>query len=248
MKRLPLLAPAALLVALGAALAVLPARWLIGLVPDDWPMAIVDASGSVWRGQALVAVGPAGMRRTLPDPFAWRWQWRSGTGPVAAVEHPWLQGPLALAPRWNGVRVGAQTLRLPATALAAAGAPLNTLAPRGSLELSWPSRDIGGTMAAGSLLQLTWRDAGSALSRVQPLGSYQAALSVDDKSAVALQLRTLAGPLRIEGSGGYAQGRLRFAGQAQAAPGSDAATRDALDPLLRMLGPRRDGVTRLQFP
>src|SRR5690606_19992022 len=132
---LPILAAAA---ALAAALAVLPARWLIWAIPPDWPLAVVDATGTVWNGRVRLALGQPGLRRTLPDPVAWQWHWVAGVGISARVSHPWLTAPVEIAPGLGGARLGKGGLRLPATALLAAGAPFNTLEPGGELALSWP--------------------------------------------------------------------------------------------------------------
>ncbi|VGO08800.1 General secretion pathway protein N [plant metagenome] len=247
MRRL-LMPLAALLVALCAALAVLPARWMMAWVPETLPFALVDASGSLWRGQALVAVGPPGQRRTLPDPLQWRWTLASGWQPAMAVTHPWLAGPLQLRPTVSGMAVSAQTLRLPATTLMAAGAPLNSLSPGGELRASWPAQVLRARPAAGPLLTLDWLDASSARVRIQPLGSYRAQVSAQEDGAIALKINTLNGPLRVEAEGALTRGRLsRFAGTAQAAPDSDPATREALAPLLGLVGPSRNGVTQLRL-
>ncbi|OZI63086.1 type II secretion system protein N [Bordetella genomosp. 11] len=239
---------AAVLVALVAAVATLPARWLLLAVPANALLVPVDASGTLWNGQARLAVGPPGMRRTLPQPVSWSWHWLAGIGPAARVTHPWLRGPLEIAPRPGGTRLGQGTLTLPAATLAAAGAPLNTIEPGGQLALSWPALDLGDPPSKGALLQLTWSNASSARVRVQPLGDYQAALAADGAGGLDLQVHTVRGALRVEGHGQDRDGRWRFEGQARPAPDTDAATRDALEPLLGVLGAYRNGVSQLRFP
>ena len=54
------------LLAICAALYVLPARWIMVMVPDGWPLAVVDASGTIWSGNATVAIGAQEQQRTLP--------------------------------------------------------------------------------------------------------------------------------------------------------------------------------------
>ena len=66
-----------LLVAGIAALAVLPARWLMPWVPESWPLSIVGADGTVWQGRATIAVGVQGRMRTVPTPIAWRLVWEA---------------------------------------------------------------------------------------------------------------------------------------------------------------------------
>ncbi|OZI20995.1 hypothetical protein CAL26_26495 [Bordetella genomosp. 9] len=243
-----LLPAGAACVALVAALAVLPARWLLRAFPADGPISVVDASGSVWNGQAQVAVGPPGLRRTLPQAFSWRWHWAAGVGPAAQFTHPWLATPVEVAPGLRGIRLGQGRLNLPADALTAIGAPLNTLEPGGQLALAWPAMDLGALPPGTSPLQLTWTQASSTLVRVQPLGDYQASLSADPQGHLDLRIRTLRGALRVDGQGRDQAGRWRFDGQASPAPDTDTATRDALQPLLSALGNYRNGVSQLRFP
>ncbi|CAM3358310.1 Type II secretion system protein N [Bordetella sputigena] len=243
-----LLPAAAVCVALVAALAVLPARWLLRAFPTDGPITVVDAAGSIWNGQAQVAIGAPGLRRTLPEPFSWRWHWVSGIGPAAQLAHPWLATPVEMAPGPHGIRMGQGRLTLPADALTAIGAPLNTLEPGGQLALAWPALELGALPPAASPLQLTWTQASSARVRVQPLGDYQASLSADAQGRPDLRIRTLRGALRLDGHGQDQSGRWRFVGQAGPAPDTDTATRDALEPLLSALGSYRNGVSQLRFP
>ncbi|WYX59984.1 hypothetical protein WJ967_23135 [Achromobacter xylosoxidans] len=123
--------------------AVLPARWLLALQPDDAPLVLADAAGTLWNGAAWIALGPPGARRMLPQPLHWQWRWSSLT---LELSHPWLQGPLRAGLGWDGVAVSAQSLRLPATVLPALGAPWNTLAPEGTLEISWQALRLGAAL------------------------------------------------------------------------------------------------------
>ncbi|WZB65642.1 type II secretion system protein N [Achromobacter xylosoxidans] len=77
--------------------AVLPARWLLALQPDDAPLVLADAAGTLWNGAAWIALGPPGARRMLPQPLHWQWRWSSLT---LELSHPWLQG--RYAPAWAG--------------------------------------------------------------------------------------------------------------------------------------------------
>src|SRR5690606_41381651 len=81
--------------AVAAALVVLPASWLAAALPAHWPLAIVDTQGTVWKGTAAVAIGPAHQRRRLSEPL--RWEWSFSRGPQLAIQHRWLSGPLTLA-------------------------------------------------------------------------------------------------------------------------------------------------------
>ncbi|MEI2414711.1 type II secretion system protein N [Orrella sp. JC864] len=243
-----LLPLAALLVALAAALALLPARWLMAWIPAHWPVAVVDAAGSIWQGSALVAVGPPGMRRTLPEAVRWHWRW-SAQGPAMRIVHPWLAGPVILAPGLAGLHVSAQSLRLPATTLAALGAPLNTLEPGGQLTAAWPALRLPGPPPEGAVLTLQWLDASSARVPIQPLGSYRARLLGREDGSLALLIDSQKGPLLVQAEGQLKRSRLvRLDGTVQ--PAADAAPeiREALVPILGLLGPRKNDVTTLKLP
>ena len=249
MKARRILLPlAALGLASACALAVLPARWLMAWLPDGLPLSIADASGSIWNGRALVALGPPGLQRTLPDSVQWQWQWH-GLAPAVRVSHPWLAGPLLLEIGLGAVRVSAQSLRLPASTLAIVGAPLNTLEPSGQLSAAWPALTLGAGPIAGPLLTLQWTDAASSRVRVRPLGSYRAQFTGQGDGTVALKIDSPKGPLLVEAQGTLARSRLRgFSGTARPAPNLDPDTREALLPLLSLLGPSKNDIPTLRLP
>ena len=227
------------LVALAAALAVLPARWLIAILPAQWPVAVVDASGTIWRGSALLALGFPEARSTLPAPVEWRTKWDGG--PLVEIRHPWLDGPLGLRLQTNGFLLSGRTLKLPASTLAQLGAPFNTLRPTGELRLKWPSLRLNGNIPAGEILDAEWRDAGTALSLLKPIGHYRVRLAGAAGGAVTLALSTLSGPLAVEGSGRWtARAGFSFDGVARPAPNASPEARAALQSTLSALG-RRSG-------
>jgi general secretion pathway protein N len=225
---------AAGLVAAVAALAVLPARWLIWLQDRDARIGIADAAGTIWNGTAIIELGPPGMRRTLPQPVSWHLGWGG-----AQVTHPWLAGPLQVSLHWNGLGIGPQSLRAPADVLAALGAPFNTLNPSGQLEARWQAWNPGDN-APGPVLDAHWRDAGSALSRVRPLGNYRLSVTRNAAGALELALTTEGGALELQARGAWHDGRLQLQGSAR--PAADAAdgARAGLEALLSAIG-RREG-------
>jgi general secretion pathway protein N len=148
------------------------------------------------------------------------------------LAHPWLAAPLSLSLGAGAAALAAGSAELPAAALAALGAPFNTVRPGGVLELRWSDFDLRGGALAGEL-QIDWRAAQSALSTVAPLGDYRLSVSGAGDGA-RLRLDTLSGPLRLEGSGSLRDGRVRFNGIASVQP----EMRAALNGLLGVLGPR----------
>ncbi|CAM4050801.1 type II secretion system protein N [Kerstersia similis] len=234
------------LVALAAALAVMPARWAMVLLPASLPLAIVDASGSIWSGSATIAIGPEGRRRTLPDPLSWTLNWRQG--PVADLRHPWLGGPVTLAPGWRGLAINAQSLRLPASTLTAFHAALDTIGPGGELQLNWPATLLGAALPPGTrLLDIQWRNASSDLTPVKPFGSYDLTVTQDTDNRVKLTLATRQGPLRLQGDGTVTRKGLAFQGTAEVEASASPDVHGALNELLAALGPRTGNQTRLNF-
>lgn len=234
-RRTVALSALSLLIALLAALTVMPARWLVRVLDPALPIAIANAGGTIWNGTALVAIGPPENRRLVPGAVTWHWGWGG-----VDVRHPWLAGPLHLQPSWRGLGISGQSLHAPADALAALGAPFNTLAPSGRLELKWQAYAPGDSGAA-PLFEAQWLDAGSALSTVQPLGNYRLLANRTAKGDVVLKLSTLQGRLRLQADGSWDGTRLRLEGVAEPAPEASDNEKIALDPLLTALG-RRSGA------
>lgn len=226
--------------AAAAALAVLPARWLLAVLPDQAPVTLADASGTLWRGSVWIALGPPGARRMLPQPLQWQWRWDAL---ALEISHPWLQGPLRASPGWNGLSVPAQSLRAPASILSALGAPWNTIAPQGTLEIRWQPLRLGAALPSGPLAELRWRNASTALAPVAPVGTYLLRVQ-GGKSGATLALSTESGLLDVTGQGSASgRGGLKFQGQATYAGSAREAERAALDGLLSALGRRSGDVT-----
>ena len=224
---------------LAAGVSVLPARWLLAVQPADTLVSLADASGTLWRGSAWVALGPPGSQRVLPQPVQWLWRWDAMT---LDIKHPWLQGPLRAKVGWTGLSLPAQSLLVPATVLPALGAPWNTLAPEGMLEINWQPLRLGGELPAGNIADLRWRNAATALTSLTPVGTYLLRLQGAGKSGATLALSTESGMLMVTGQGSANASGMRFEGQATFAPAATQAQRAALDGLLSTLG-RRSGDT-----
>jgi general secretion pathway protein N len=228
-------------VACTAALCLLPARWVIAWIPDSSPVLITDASGTLWEASATMAVGVGGLRRSLPDPVQWHLGLKGG--PHLVVAHPWLRGPLTMALSWRGLRMSAQSLQLPASALATVHGMFNTLDPGGEVLLEWPELYLGrGAVAAANgtrLLSAQWRNATSALTHIRPMGQYTLVLSQGGNDNIALALATNKGPWMMEGTGTLSRsGRVRFDGKAWVHESASADTHAALQGVLDAIGPR----------
>lgn len=230
-----------------AVLWVLPARWAMAWIPDSSPIVLTNASGTLWNAHASVAVGVGGLRRGLPDPVHWRLAFDGG--PTLIVRHPWLQGPLTIAPSWRGMRVSAQTLQLPATVLPAFHAVFNTLDAGGDVHLAWPELVVGREVHSDGkdLLNVHWRNASSSLSRVRPMGDYTLVLTPGSNHDMGLSLSTARGPLVLEGAGTLTRTGARLDGKAYVQSSAPADIEAGLRNLLAAMGPRSgpDGSTLL---
>lgn len=251
---------ASLAAVLGLLIALLlfaPAKWLAAALgqASGGQVQLVNPRGSVWDGQAdLLLTGGDGSRTqsALPEGLRWRLRpsWHEG-GPALAIG---LQAPcctpqpvqLRLRPGFGGtsLSVAAFDSRWPAELLSGLGTPWNTLRLQGDLVLR--SGGMGALLSEGRVrlqggLDIDALDVTSRLASIRPLGSYRASLRAEgDGHSARLDVQTLNGALLLQGSGQWVGGRLRFAGDAQAAPGSE----EALSNLLNIVG-RRDGSRSL---
>lgn len=244
MRRLVIWLLAAALGAGATVLAFFPAAWLGAALEREsgGRLTLLEPQGTLWRGSALLG-GAAGARAAVAPLLPGRVAWQLSPLVLLGVLELRLEQPDALAQplrvrgSWSRWQLSPGALALPAERLAALGAPLNTLAPSGALRLSWDALEIAREPAGLSVsgrTTLELRDMASALSALRPLGSYEMALDWQAGQA-RLGLRSLRGPLLLDGGGTLRGGRLQFSGQAQAAPGYE----ESLANLLNLLGQRR---------
>jgi general secretion pathway protein N len=222
----------------------LPAAWLGPLVERQTGgrLTLGDAQGTLWRGSAFVGGAPGeggSVTPLLPGRFSWRLSPLVLFGQVNMdlANDKALAQPVRISGSWSQWQVSAGELLLPAEGLAGLGAPLNTLAPSGTIRLSWNLLDIarqGQTVAVQGRTVLSLTDMGARMSPIKPLGSYEMAMDWRGQQA-DLILRTVRGALLLSGSGTLENGRLRFSGQASAAQGYE----DTLGNMLNLLGQRR---------
>jgi general secretion pathway protein N len=179
--------------------------------------------------------------RVVPGLNQLRVELQPANSPPANAEAPAPAGSaLPALPALPALLLG----QWPASLLSGLGTPWNTLQPRGTLQVATRGVTI-------ELIQGRWVFAGRAeigltgmssrVSTLDELGNYQIELQGDPRGqAATVQLSTRSGALQLNGSGQWAASRLRFSGQASAAPGSEAA----LNNLLNIIG-RRQGALSL---
>lgn len=224
-----------------------PAQWLAVRVAGatGGQVLLQDARGTVWNGSARVVLtgGPGSSdAAALPSRLQWRLRPSPGGAHVVLSTDCCTPEPLALDWRvgWNSrsLRVGDGRSQWPASLLAGLGTPWNTLQLEGELEVRTDSLLLdwaAGRLSVAGGAELTAQRMASRLTTLRPMGSYRLALSGGD--VPTLQLSTLDGPLRLSGTGQWVASKLRFTGEASAAPEREAA----LSNLLNIIG-RRNGA------
>ena len=224
-----------------------PARWLAAAVAQasGGRLQLLEPAGRVWAGSARLALAGGADSRdraALPGRLHWRLA-PTLTGLQARFNLDCCtpQGLLLRAsPRWGGVQLqlADSASHWPAAVLAGLGTPFNTIDPEGELELL--TQGLAATWLAGRLqlagsATLTARALSSRLSTLRPMGSYQLVLR-GGGGDIGVSLSTLEGGLRLSGRGHWVGTRLRFQGEASAAPGLQGQ----LANLLNILGRRQD--------
>ena len=226
------------------AMAFFPAAWLSILVEKQTAgrLTLGDAQGTLWQGSAFIGAAPGGndpIAPLLPGRFTWRLsptvllgQVDAELENVAALSHP-----VKVTGSWHQWQVSPAVVTLPAERLAALGAPLNTLQPSGEMSLSWQLLQLArqnGNIEMTGTMNLEMHDIASRLSPIKPLGAYDLEFDWYGPQAT-VTLKTINGPMLLNGSGMFRNGRLQFSGTAEAEAGQE----ENLANLLNLLGQRR---------
>jgi len=192
----------------------------------------------------------------MPLPTRLSWNFSSGfdTGLMRLVMRAQIKSecctpePLQLAVSigWQGIRIDVanQQSQWPAHWLIGLGSPWNTVQPQGSMQLRtenlmWQSN--AGAPKIQGVAELTLSQLATPLSTLRPLGTYR--LRVQGGDTMALTLATIEGGLQLSGNGQWANGRLRFKGEARAQPAFEAA----LSNLLNILGQRQGAISIMEL-
>ena len=244
MRRLLIWSLAGMISAALTALMLFPANWLASLVETQTAgrLTLGDAQGTLWRGSAFIGGAAGGsdpVTPLFPGRFAWRLSPTVLLGSVdAELENAAaLSQPVSVTGDWHQWQVSPAAITLPAERLAALGAPLNTVQPSGQMRLSWQALQLtrqDGRIEVTGTMNLELSDIASRLSPVKPLGAYDLALAWRGSQAT-VTLKTVKGPMLLNGSGMFSNGRLQFSGTAQAEAGQE----EKLANLLNLLGQRR---------
>ncbi|MBP6305192.1 MAG: type II secretion system protein N [Giesbergeria sp.] len=227
-----------------------PAQWLANAIAQASAdqVQLAQARGTLWNGSAqlvLTGGGASQDRAALPGRIVWQlrptWSGLRAQLHAACCTDSALQLQVKL--RWGGAQLtlADSQSQWPAAVLAGLGTPWNTLQPQGQLQLRTTHLQAdwaAGRMVLSGQAQLDALAMSSRLSTVAPMGSYRFELQGGEVPTLTLQ--TLEGSLQLSGSGQWVGQRLRFAGEASAAPERQAA----LANLLNLIG-RRSGARSL---
>lgn len=235
-----------------------PASWLANAVADASQQRFVlqNAQGTVWHGSAVALLSDGNQPTGIPLPTRLHWNLSSGfdTSFMRFVLRAEIKSacctpaPLQLATSigWQGIRIeiANQQSQWPAYWLVGLGSPWNTVQPEGSMQLCtenliWLSNS--GTPKVLGAAELTLSQLATPLSTLRPLGTYRLRMQGGDTMAVTLA--TLEGGLQLSGNGQWANGRLRFKGEARAQPAFEAA----LSNLLNILGQRQGAISIMEL-
>ncbi len=223
---------------------VCPPAGLLGDVLRAYtPIRVIHSSGSLWHGSGLIALSDGRRAFLVPGLVAWNVDVPAlFLGQlVLSLDHDMVDGAVTVVAGGGTVRVGKGRARVPAALLTLIGPPFNTVRPGGMLDIRWEELRFQGGGFEG-ILEVRWDNAQSALSRVAPLGSYSLSVTGRGMRGVA-SLRTLEGPLILQGEGTMREGVIRFSGTADAAPNM----RGSLDALIGLLGKRSGDGALLEW-
>lgn len=226
------------------ALVFCPAAWMAALVERQTAgrLTLGDAQGTLWHGSAFIGGAPGGadpVTPLLPGRFSWRLSPMVLLGQVdAELENPSaLSQPVKVRGSWYQWQVSPSMILLPAERLSGLGAPLNTVQLSGQMHLSWTPLQLmrqGDKVEMTGMVHLAMNDIASRLSAIKPLGAYDLTMEWQGQEAQLL-LKTIKGPMVLNGSGKLVNGRLQFSGKAEAEEGQE----ERLANLLNLLGQRR---------
>ena len=206
---------------------------------------LAEAHGTLWSGTGQIEMRDRMHRSGIAKSITWqvlpayllRGQLRCEVGLDLAAK----RFPVTIS--LTGIEVADADVSLPAAALGLAIPKLAPLGLGGDVLLHVARISIGRSAISGNAT-LQWRGAGSAFTRVSPLGDYE--LRFDGEGAVVrASLRTLQGPLQLDGQGSWASGgNPTFLGTARVPP----EHLQQLAPLMRMIAVERgEGSFELQL-
>lgn len=174
---------------------------------SDGRLRLAEAQGTIWSGAGQIEVRDADARNGIAKSLAWRALpeslWRGQLVCEFILDQTAKPFRIALSP--SRIELAEADIELPAAVLGIAAPKLAPLQLTGEAHLHIVSLRADRNEVRG-IATLQWLGAGSALTPVSPLGDYELRVEGDGPAMHAL-LRTLRGPLQLEGSGTWTTGR-----------------------------------------
>ncbi len=191
---------------------------------------LAETRGSVWSGSGQLEIREKGRRIGSAHNLTWRFQPSSLLrGQLGFAIELGSEGRLVpLTVGFSRIELTNADISLPASVLGLIEPRIAPLQPDGELSLHIPRLVIGRNLIQGNGV-LQWRNAGSALTTVSPLGDYELNFTAND-GTVSTTMRTLQGPLQIDGQGTWTATASAFSGTARV----PASLQQQLTPLLRL--------------
>jgi general secretion pathway protein N len=206
---------------------------------------LAEAQGSLWSGSGQIEIRDTSGRTGVAKSLAWR-----------VVPESLLRGHLVCeveldqsAKRFpvtislSRIELANADISLPATVLGLGVPKLAPLGLTGEVLIHVASLSIARDAMEGNAT-LQWRAAGSTLTPVSPLGDYEVRLD-SEGTTVHAYLRTIEGPLQLDGKGSWTHGdNPAFLAMARVPP----QHQQQLAPLLRLIAVERgEGRFELQL-
>lgn len=206
---------------------------------------LAEARGTLWSGAGLLDIRGASHRGGVAKSIAWRvlpsYLLLGQLRCEVELDQAAQRFPLTLS--WRRFDLANADINLPAASLGLGVPKLAPLGLTGDVLLHIARLSIGRNSIQGNAT-LQWNAAGSAFSPVSPLGDYELRFE-GDGATVRATLRTLQGPLQLDGQGSWTNGgNPVFLGNARVPP----QHLQQLAPLLRMISvDRGQGNFELQL-
>jgi general secretion pathway protein N len=197
---------------------------------------LTDTSGTLWSGTGQLEMRDRMQRTAVARSIAWRvlplYFLRGQLRGEVVLDQAAKPFPMTIS--LSQIELADADINLPASALGVGEPKLAPLGLTGDVLLHVARLALRRKAIEGSAT-LQWRGAGSAFTRVSPLGDYELRFDAEG-TTVRASLRTLQGPLQLDGKGSWTSGgNPAFLGTARIAP----EQRQQLAPLMRMIAVER---------
>jgi len=206
---------------------------------------LTDTRGTLWSGTGQLEMRDRTQRTAVARSIAWRVLPQYFLRGQLRVEVVLDQAakPFPVTVSVSQIELADADINLPAAALALGEPKLAPLGLTGDVLLHVARLALKRNAVEGSAT-LQWRGAGSSFTRVSPLGNYELRFEGEGTTVRAF-LRTLEGPLQLDGKGSWTSGgNPAFLGSARIAP----EQRQQLAPLMRLIAVERgDGNFELRL-